>query len=194
MQGDSPSARRRGRRFVLVLVAGHVATAFVVVAMLQLIGTLTFAHLPYAVRLWAVGVAAVAGVGIDIRAFIRKQFSLCVARQTPKAMANEKSPRWWLTPLFWGMDTGTLMTTYRVSFASWVVLFAALLLVAPPYAGLVFGAAFGIPLVVAMFVGDPDQFGRSGSRARVWRPRIAQLVAGITLLVLPWWLLTGQIL
>jgi len=192
VQGDSPETRRRGRRFVGVLVIGHVATAGAVVAILQLIGTLTFAHIPFTARVWAVAIAAVLGVGIDIRAFVRKQFTVCFARQTPKAMAQEKSPYWWLTPLYWGIDTGTLMTTYRVTFAAWVVLLASLLVVAPAWTGLVFGACFGVPLIAAMFIGDPARFGRAGSRARIWRPRIAQVVAGLVLLVLPWWLLTGH--
>jgi hypothetical protein len=185
VKGDSQEQRRYGLRFVGVLVLGHVLAAGVVVAMVQLVGTLTFAHIPFEVRVWACAVAAVCGVAIDTRAFVRRTFSLCIARQTPKSMAHDRNRRWWLTPLLWGVDTGTMMSTYRVSFSSWVVLFSALLVVAPAWSGLLFGACFGIPLIVNMFLGDPMRFGREGSRARIWKPRLAQLAGIGTLLALP---------
>jgi len=185
VQGDSPQQRRHGLRFVGVVVLGHVLTAGVVVAMLQLVGTLTFAHIPFEVRVWTCAVAAGCGVAIDTRAFIRRTFSLCVARQTPKGLAQDPKRQWWLTPLLWGVDTGTMMSTYRVSFSSWVVLLSALLVVAPAWSGLLFGACFGIPLIVNMFLGDPVRFGRQGSRARIWKPRLAQLAGIGVLLALP---------
>jgi hypothetical protein len=185
VQGGSQEQRRYGLRFVGVLVIGHVLTAGVVVAMFQLVGTLTFERIPFEVRLWVCAVAAICGVAIDTRAFIRRTFSLCVARQTPKGLTQDPKRQWWLTPLWWGIDTGTMMSTYRVSFSSWVVLLSSLLVVAPAWSGLLVGACFGIPLVMNMFLGDPMNFGRAGSRARIWKPRLAQLGGIGVLLVLP---------
>jgi hypothetical protein len=185
VQGDSPEQRRYGRHFVAVLALGHVLAAGAVVAMVQLVGTLTFAHIPFEARVWACAVAALGGVAIDVRAFVRRTFSLCVARQTPKRLSHDPNGRWWLTPLLWGVDTGTMMSTYRVSFSSWVVLLSALLVVAPAWAGLLVGACFALPLIVNMFLGDPARLGRQGSRARIWKPRLAQLAAIGILLTLP---------
>jgi hypothetical protein len=185
VKGDSLEHRRYGRRFVGVLVLGHVFTAGVVVAMVQLIGTLTFAHISLDVRVWACAVAAVGGVSIDTRAFVRRRFSVCVARQTPKKLMHDPDRPWWLTPLLWGVDTGTMMSTYRVSFSSWILLLSALLAVAPAWSGFLFGASFGIPLIVNMFLGDPARFGREGDRARIWKPRLAQIAGIGTLLALP---------
>jgi hypothetical protein len=58
--------------------------------------------------------AALAGVLLDLRAICAGSFSLGLSRQTPKAFAHT-SGEWWVTPLLWGLDTGMIWTTYRVS-------------------------------------------------------------------------------
>lgn len=40
------------------------------------------------------------------------------------------------------------MTTYRVSFCSWLLLLLALTGVAPPWAGIIYGLSFAVSLIV----------------------------------------------
>lgn len=62
---------------------------------------------------------------------------------------------------------------------------STLLIVAPAWAGVLVGTCFGVPLIINMFLCDPERFGREGSRARTWKPRVARLDGIGTLLVLP---------
>lgn len=68
--------------------------------------------------------------------------SVC-ARQTPKALVGRLHPA--LGGLLWGLDAGTVVSTYRASMASW----AALLLCAGwggVWTGLLYAAGFCVPL------------------------------------------------
>ena len=50
----------------------------------------------------------------------------------------------------WGIDTGTAVTTFRVSVATWAAFALAFLHVLPFWSGLIYGAAFFIPLVIVI--------------------------------------------
>ncbi|GAB3938979.1 hypothetical protein GCM10027614_20180 [Micromonospora vulcania] len=71
--------------------------------------------------------------------------------------------------MIWGLDTGLMWSTFRVSATTWVLLMAALLNVAPQWSGLVFGGAFTVPLVVAILAGhgSVSDLGRPGPRRLV---------------------------
>ncbi|MFE4370870.1 hypothetical protein ACFRMN_22015 [Streptomyces sp. NPDC056835] len=60
--------RRRNLRFVVILALAHIAAAGFMVALLYQIGSVTFGHLPYEVRMVACGAAAVVGIALDARA------------------------------------------------------------------------------------------------------------------------------
>jgi hypothetical protein len=135
-------------------------------------------------RLAVVGAAALTGAVLDVRAVRRRSYSAGWERQTPKALAHVGTA-WWVTPLLWGLDTGLIWTTYRVSFCSCVLLVLVVLGAAPPWTGLVYGLAFAAPLVVAVLRPvtavrrDCDVSGR-----RPTSPRIAQLIGVAALLML----------
>jgi hypothetical protein len=158
------------------------------VAILHLVGTLALANIPLDVRVGVCAVAAVVGVVLDIRAVVLRRFSVGPSRQTPKQLMHRANRHQWLIPLLWGVDTGLLVTTYRVSFASWVLLLSALFVVAPPWAGLAYGVSFAAPLTLSMLVGDTAVFGRSGDRLRVRRPQLAQLGGSVVMVALPSWI------
>jgi len=115
----------------------------------QVVGLTVLAHSSAAERLLVVGAAVLAGVVLDVRAMRRRSYSMGLERQTPKALAHT-SREWWVTPLLWGADTGLIWTTYRVSFCSWLLLVLASVGAAPPWAGLVYGLAFTVPLLVVL--------------------------------------------
>ena len=77
---------------------------------------------------------------------------LSLRRQTPKEFvyAGRLDPR--LGTLLWGLDTGTAVSTFRVSAATWVLLAAAIANVAPFWVGGAYAAGFLLPLAVALVV------------------------------------------
>lgn len=162
----------------------HVSTAGLAVTMLYLVGTLTLTGIPADVRLLICALAALGGVLVDIRAIALNRCTVSPRRQTAKRLAQSSigTRHWWMTPLMWGIDTGLILTTYRVSFGTWVVLLGALLAVAPPWIGFVYGASFGLTLLASMFLGGVDTFGKPGSVWRAWGMRTVQF-AGVAMLV-----------
>jgi hypothetical protein len=119
-------------------------------------------------RIGIVVAASIAGIIVDVRALLQHSFSLGLARQTPKALLQPGHESW-VPPLVWGLDTGLIWTTYRVSFSSWALLLLAVLGMAPAWAGLVYGLAWAVPLVLVI------RFVRATSNVpRLMSPRRAQ--------------------
>lgn len=180
MQGDL-STRARALRFPAVLTVAHTAMAGFIVALIYQIGTVSGGLLPRSTALAICLVAAAAAIAVDVRAVRHNTYSVGLKRQTAKVLAHDPERQWWVTPLFWGLDTGLIWSTFRVSCASWVVLLSAFLNVAPQWTGLVFGAAFCVPLLVAVCIGEPDTFTKPGG----WRLRAVQLMGMALLAALP---------
>jgi hypothetical protein len=180
VQGDL-ATRVKALRFPAVLALARITAAGLVVALLYQIGSVTAAHLPRRAALVVCVVAALAALVADVRAIRHRSYSVGLSRQTAKALAHQPDRPWWITPLFWGLDTGLIWSTFRVSAASWVLLLSALLNVAPQRSGLVYGAFFAIPLLVAVCLDEPDTFRRPDG----WPLRLAQATAVALLAVLP---------
>jgi hypothetical protein len=180
VQGDLAN-RRKHLRFPALLAAGHIAMAGLVVALVYQAGTPLAGYLPRQVALAICVAASVAAIAVDVRAVRRHTYSIGLHRQTAKALAHAPNRRWWVTALLWGLDTGLIWSTFRVSAASWVLLLAALLNVVPQWGGLVYGACFGVPLLVAVSIGDPDRFDRPDG----WPLRLVQLTGVALMAALP---------
>jgi hypothetical protein len=150
--------------------------AFMLATVYQL-GTVTAGHLPRTAAATVCGIAALVTIAVDVRAVHRRSYSVGLQRQTAKVLAHDPNRPWWVTALFWGLDTGLIWSTFRVSATSWVMLLAALLNIAPQWSGLVYGAFFGIPLLLAVNIGDPDR----APRPRAWAVQAVQL-GGVALL------------
>jgi hypothetical protein len=186
VQGDSQLGRQRARSFILILTVAHVSTATLTVFVLSQLGDVVTGVLPAFTIAVVLGVASVGGLVFDVVAAARGRMSLGLRRQTAKELAHT-TDTWWVTPLLWGADTGIVGTTYRVSFSSWVLLLAAVLGVAPPWAGAVYGMAFAIPLVLSVSLGDPTSSGLMRSQ-RLWtNVRGAQLLGVVVMAALPLW-------
>jgi hypothetical protein len=147
VQGSSLAKRRDSLRFVVALAAAHIVTVGLVVFVLSEAAPALVAFVPRQMALLTIVVASVVGIVIDGWAANRRRWTLGVARQTPKRL-QFLGEHAWVTPYAWGVDTGLVVTTYRVSFCSWLMLFLALTGVAPPWAGVVYGISFAIPLLV----------------------------------------------
>jgi hypothetical protein len=147
VQGASPENRRDGFRFVVILAAAHVVTAGLVVFVVSQAAPALGAFVPRRITLLALVVASAVGIVVDSRAASLRHWTLSMARQTPKRL-QFLGEHAWITPYAWGVDTGLVVTTYRVSFCSWLLLLLALTGVVPLWAGLISGLAFAIPLLV----------------------------------------------
>lgn len=175
--------RRRNLRFIATLALAHIAAAGFMVAVLYQAGTVTSAHLPSHVRVAVCAAAAAVGIVLDARAIRRGTFTVGLRRQTTKRLSDgtETAPGW-VTPCCGGLDTGLVWTTFRMSCASWVLLFSSLLTVAPQWSGLVYGTCFGVPLVIATLTGDPAGIGR---RRTYSLTRLTQTAGIVVLMLLP---------
>jgi hypothetical protein len=185
------TATGKGGRYLAVLAAGHVATAGVLFALLAQVGWLVHLYAPPFFQAGAITLAAIAGIAFDVTAVRRGNFSLGPHRQTPKVLAHDPH-RWWIPPLLWGIDTGLVVTTYRVSFCSWVLLVMTLTGFAPGWSGLAYGLGFTLPLwVTVRLLPGCEEGGCDAGRPR-WMPHWrAQAVGIVSMLALAadllWW-------
>jgi hypothetical protein len=86
-----------------------------------------------------------------------------VRRQTPKRWMKRFSPR--VTGLLWGLDTGSVVSTFRASALSWASLTLVLAGWGPPWMGVAYAASFCAPLwlvVVTHSMSNRDQFQKGG--------------------------------
>lgn len=121
--------------------------------------------------------AAVCAVFLGVDAWVlanRRQFSIGLPRQTPKMITYRRGAM--LGAFVWGLDTGTAVSTFRVSATTWAALGLAVLGVAPPLTGLAYGAGFAVPLAVAILLPRwrPDDDNGTRYEPR-WIPRMLQL-------------------
>jgi hypothetical protein len=85
-------------------------------------------------------------------------------RQTPRSLAGRVSLP--VTGALWGLDTGTVVSTFRVSAASWGALIVTFGGWGPWWAGSVYAVAFCGPLILLI-----GTYPASGGEGRGWRER-----------------------
>ncbi|GII95823.1 hypothetical protein [Sinosporangium siamense] len=178
VQGDSESHRRSAIRFAGILALGHIAMAGFFVALIHQVGSVTAAYLPRDTAIAICVAATLIAIGVDFHAIRNNTYSIGLKRQTAKSLAHQEGRPWWLTPLMWGLDTGMIWSTFRVSCTSWVLLLSALLNVAPQWSGLVYGLSFGVPLLAVVIM---ENLAKSTESAMPGMLRIVQ-ATGLTLL------------
>ena len=174
-----------------------IMSSFAVFALAGALGALTSRALPAAPRLAAVCVVLGAALALDGYSLQRKTWCPVTARrQTPKSIQYQYGMR--RATVAWGLDTGLVFTTYRMSSISWALLTLGLLGTTPWWAGLGYAAGFLIPLVVGCSLSalrEGDDATTALSRSLATRTSIARttcvaaLVAAVitaaTQLVLP---------
>jgi hypothetical protein len=129
-------------RVTVPLVAGFTISALAVFGLASLIGQQLGGGPAVPLRAAAVAVLVVC-VAADL-AFPRIRCSV-VRRQTPKDLVH-RLPRE-LVGFVWGLDTGTVVSTYRASAASFAALAVVFAGWAPPWAGALYAGGFCIPLL-----------------------------------------------
>lgn len=156
------------------LVFGFALSAVTVFALAHLAGGAVRSTLGPVPTEALLVVALLALAAIEI-SFPRLRPTL-LRRQTPRAL-----PRYFSLPttgFLWGLDTGTVFSTFRASVASWGALALAVAGWAPWWAGVVYAAAFCVPLTV--LVASYPVAGAPGG-ARGWRRQSTDSVV-VTLL------------
>lgn len=147
-----------GWRLIGFIVLGFVISAVLTFgAVGVVVGTAGSVVLPERVSLIVVAVLALGAAGLDLYSARRQWLSPAgLSRQTPKSLLySQTHPR--LAVLFWGFDTGTAVSTFRVSAATWIVFIGAALGVAPIWVGISYAAGFSVPLVLALIVPLADR-------------------------------------
>lgn len=80
-----------------------------------------------------------------------------IRRQTPRRLVNEHHPI--RGGFFWGLDTGSVISTYRASAASWAAVIMVVAGWAPIWGGLVYAAGFCVPMLIAVTLYSPPRAG-----------------------------------
>ena len=89
----------------------------------------------------------------------RERFAFGLARQAPQGWRYNEP----LAPVFWGLDTGMVVTTFRSTCFTWAAIAYLLLEDSPPVAATGYGLGFCLPLAVVSLLPDhgaPFQRGR----------------------------------
>lgn len=188
MKGD-PVTHRRALAYPAVLAGAHIAMASLVVAVVYQVGTLFSGYVARPLALAICAGAAVVASCVDVRAVVRNTYTVGLRRQTAKVLAHDPDRPWWVTALLWGLDTGLIWSTFRVSCTSWVLLLSALLNVAPQWSGFAYGIFFGVPLLVAVMLPEPETYARPDG----WPLRAVQLAGMALLVVLPLTMVAGYL-
>ena len=134
---------------MLYLALGFIGSSSAVFAALYGIGAVWGQHLPATARLWA-AVAILAACALADLAMLAtgRVYSIGWSRQTPRRAVYQLGDR--AGALIWGLDTGLVVTTFRISAATWAALGLALLNVAPAWTGVAYGLGFVLPLAVSV--------------------------------------------
>lgn len=128
------------------LFAGaFTVSSLVVFGIANAIGQLAVRAVPAGVRVVAVLVVLLAIMAVDGYTIRRKTWCPGTpVRQTPKMIFYRHGAH--RAALAWGLDTGLVVTTYRVSSMSWALLLLALMGATPWWIGLAYAAGFVVPL------------------------------------------------
>lgn len=129
------------------------------------IGRGIFGPPPTGARAWLMtGGIAVTAFMVDSRVFGLR--TPMWARQTPRHLFFRYGPA--VGALLWGLDTGAVVTTFRVSSLSWAALSLAVLGLAPWWSGIAYGLGFILPLWFVTLVARPANGGSQISPEPVW--------------------------
>jgi hypothetical protein len=144
------------------LMAGFAASATATFGLVWVSGTLIRTHLHIAWSLVYVLLFAACAVADLAHPRIRCS---AMRRQTPKRLIGSVPAS--IGGLVWGLDTGTVISTYRTSAASWAALTLAFAGWAPWWGGIAYAAGFGLPLAVLVLIHTPSASRQSRQLARI---------------------------
>lgn len=131
--------------------AGFAGSSFVVLALLSAIGSAVGTALSSRAQLVVTMVIVLTALSLDAYSLARRTWCpLTLRRQTPQKILYEHGAR--RAAVAWGLDTGLLFTTYRMSSIGWALFALALIGVVPWWIGIAYAAGFLVPLVLGCSV------------------------------------------
>jgi hypothetical protein len=163
--------------------AAFTVSSFAVFGLAGAAGLTAARVLPPTAREAAACAVLAAALIVDARSLRRKTWCpITVRRQTPKSILHRYgAPR---AATAWGLDTGLVFTTYRMSSISWALLALALAGVTPWWAGLGYAAGFLVPLTLGCTL-TPLVPGEDGTvaiaHALAARPAVARVAFVVAL-------------
>lgn len=135
-------------RFTVTFAASSFAVFGVAGAIGLAVGRVT----PRAAELAAIGAVLTAALALDAYSLRRKTWCpITLRRQAPKRVLYDFGAR--RAALAWGLDTGLVFTTYRMTSISWALLVLGVLGAAPWWVGIGYAAGFLIPLTTGCSIG-----------------------------------------
>lgn len=147
-------------RLVGRFVAAFTLSSFVIFGLAGAIGTATGRVVPDTVRVGVTCAVLAAALVLDGYGLRRKTWCpVTLRRQTPKGVLLRLGPD--RAVVAWGLDTGLVFTTYRMSAISWALLLLGVVGAAPWWVGVGYAAGFAVPLalglVLSPLLADPSE-------------------------------------
>ncbi|MCW2878492.1 MAG: hypothetical protein JWQ95_2592 [Sphaerisporangium sp.] len=150
-------------RPILMLALGFTVSAVVTYGLVHLLGFGLFGWVPGTVTKIAAVLVMLWCVAIDSGLFGLR--TPMWRRQTPQQHFGRLGPA--RGALVWGLDTGLVMTTFRVTSLSWAALGVTLFGLVPWWAGVAYAMGFTIPGIV-MVTAVPPKRDPEGPQEPVW--------------------------
>jgi cytochrome c biogenesis protein CcdA len=132
------------------LVAGFTVSATLVFAGAWLLGRKYLGDVSNRAALGAAVLLLLAAIADLVYPRIRCSL---LRRQTPKRLVGRYSPP--VGSFLWGLDTGTVLSTYRASAASFAALALMLAGWGPVWTGVAYAAGFCLPIAILMATTAP---------------------------------------
>ena len=174
---------------------GFLVGALAIFSIVNGVGAaLGLTHLPSQWRVGLAGIALLPLVAADLRAIaIATYCPIGWRRQTPRILIRRcRIP---IAAGVWGLDTGLVVTTFRVAAISWGALLLTALGLSPRWAGLAYGLGFTLPFLVLIMrprlgrasrdssPGDPGLEWMLGTRAAMQGLSAALLMTSAGILI-----------
>jgi hypothetical protein len=150
---------------VLYLVVGFFAASFIFYGVVSVLGRLATSGVASSTLLVVVAVGCSIILALDLGVAGLRVPTL--RRQTPKRYMDMYRPN--TASLLWGLDTGLVLTTIRISGLSWAAILVTFVGGAPWWVGCGYAVGFTLPLLVlTAVVPIRDDSAEAMSREPTW--------------------------
>jgi hypothetical protein len=161
------------RRPIAFLALGFTASAFAVFTLVSLTGRALFGRMqatPVPVLLAAAVLCLLALIDLGVFGLRTPMWR----RQTPRSLYHRFGPVG--GALLWGLDTGLVVTTFRVTSLSWAALALTALGLLPWWTGLLYAAGFTLPAAALVLAVPAPPWSEEGIQEPVWlQYRLAEI-------------------
>lgn len=169
---QAPHGWPTGEGWILVglLAAGFTLAALLTFGLVRIVvGSWMALAASMSLRMNILSALAVIAAGLDIYSARCKRTRFCplsLSRQTPKSLLySSLNARFGV--LLWGLDTGSVVSTFRVSAVTWIAVAAAALGIAPAWIGVLYAVGFLLPLTLVVTIPEGEGTMSGSSTLRI---------------------------